>query len=114
MRAAAATIVLALPSVTTPLRPACPTRPQKYHQIGWKQLVRLSELAVHCPPAHCNLTLNYLPSEHQYYYLSGPRPLRWYQRIPGCLRVRDVAEVREDQQGETQHEALAAGRTNFL
>ena len=42
MRAAAAAIVPGLPSVLTPLRPARSTRPQKYHQIGWKQLVRLS------------------------------------------------------------------------
>ena len=112
MRAAAAAIVPGLPSVLTPLRPARSTRPQKYHQIGWKQLVRLSAATV-LQSAQCNLTLNYLASEHRH-SLSGSRALSRYQRLPGCLRVRDVAEVREDQQGEAQHEALAAGGTNFL
>ena len=46
----------------TPLGPACTTRPQKYRQIGWKQLVRLSV------DFQRNLTLNYLPTEHRLFF----------------------------------------------
>ena len=114
MRAAAATIVLALPSVRAPPVPRLPDTPT---EISSNWLETISQIIGRpCTALLCNLTLNYLPSEHRCYYLSllGSRALRWYQRFPGRLRVRDVAEVREDQQGETQHEALAARRTNFL
>ena len=62
MRVAAAALCSLLPSVIVPLRSACATRPQKYRQIGWKQLVRLSV------DFHRNLTLNYLPTEHRLFF----------------------------------------------
>ena len=62
--------------------------------------------------SQCDLTLNYPETEQE--NLSGSRPLRRHQRIPGRFRVRNLAEICQNQQGEAQHEAPAAGRPDLL